>query len=485
MLLIKIFTKKSTIISNTLLLIMLSSIILIINNIYEHNLYSIAKTALFSYFVFYVTWAFHYKIRLNYYTIFLTATMLFYFGQFFLLLIGVEMDSGRTIIDGLLPYYKIIETGKYIINFMVVLHLGVIFSTFNINIYNYHFKQINNTHQLNSLSVNNFKKIAILLFIVSIIPSFLILIKNIQITLSQGYGQIFQSSHYVLGGLNNISRFVSRFTIPSFLMLFIAYKNDKRIIIICVIMIMYLIAYFLSGSRLAGVLLLSSLLLIRHYWYKPINIKASIIMVPIAFFGIGLLSSISKIRNLINTTNNINTFIIETFRNVILQNPIFLAIEEAGYTFLATTTVITYSPLIVPHYFGMSYINSILMLIPNLFWDVHPAANINTDIVFKSFLTKYGGIGSSFIAESYWNFGYFSLILSLAFGIFIGIITKNIAKYAASANSKMFYLSIYIGHLFLFYVRSDTVSFWRNFIYYGIVPLLIISLLSQIRTKRE
>ena len=138
MLLIKIFTKKSTIISNTLLLIMLSSIILIINNIYEHNLYSIAKTALFSYFVFYVTWAFHYKIRLNYYTIFLTATMLFYFGQFFLLLIGVEMDSGRTIIDGLLPYYKIIETGKYIINFMVVLHLGVIFSTFNINIYNYH-----------------------------------------------------------------------------------------------------------------------------------------------------------------------------------------------------------------------------------------------------------------------------------------------------------------------------------------------------------
>lgn len=119
------------------------------------------------------------------------------------------------------------------------------------------------------------------------------------------------------------------------------------------------------------------------------------------------------------------------------------------------------------------------MIFPNLFWNVHPAAATNTDIAFKGFLTQYGGIGSSFIAEAFWNFGYGSLFIALIFGILVGTLTKNISKYSWYQNSRMFYLSIFIAQICLFYVRSDTISFWRNFVYYGIAPLLLTVLLSK------
>ena len=158
--------------------------------------------------------------------------------------------------------------------------------------------------------------------------------------------------------------------------------------------------------------------------------------------------------------------------------------EEAGYTFLATSTIVTYSPSVIPFRYGYSYINSAAMIFPNLFWDVHPAALINTDIVFKGFLTQYGGIGSSFIAEAYWNFGYVSLFISFIFGILIGILSKKMAIYSMFKNSKMFYLTIYLAYISLFYIRSDTVSFWRNFIYYGVAPLLLIRLFSQMKKNK-
>lgn len=464
---------------NLLITIFISLILLFFNNFYPNTLRSIGILSIFSYVLFLTSWFNHNKVKINFYSLFLLFSYFFFFGQFFLMLLGVPMESGRTILDELIPTEMLIKTGELIINSMVLLHFGVLISSRNINRYaeksylDGESKGDPNDHG------NTFKKVSFMIFLVSIIPSIIILYQNFVITLTQGYGAIFQSERYTTGGFNNILRFVSLFAVPSFLMLLVAFKGSKKLKYINIILFVYLALYFMSGSRLNGVLLVSVLLLIKHYWFKTIKFKESIGLVVFLLIGLTILSTISEIRNALYVSSDIGNLLRETLRNIVVRNPIFTTMEEAGYTFLATATVVTYSPSVVPFQYGSSYINSFAMIFPNLFWDVHPAALTNTDIVFKGFLTQYGGIGSSFIAEAYWNFGYGSLIIALIFGILIGILTKKMAKYSLLKNSKMFYLTIYLAQISLFYVRSDTVGFWRDFVYYGIAPLILTTLLSQ------
>lgn len=451
-------------------------ILILIN--YKQDLYMIAYESIFIYFIFFITWFLHCKNKLNFYTIFLAFTYAFYFGQFLLLLLGIPFKTDRNIVSGLLPYDGILKTAILILIFMIILHLTVLLSTSNINKYSCTELKENNGNSKVIYKNYEFKKIALFMFYISIIPSFIDLIDNIKITFSSGYGAIFSSERYTLGGFDNILKFISLFTIPSFLMLFILYKNTKKLKIINLIFMVYIIMYFMSGSRLSGVLILTIILLIRHYWYKEFTNREFIKISIIAFVLIAIMSLISEIRNSIYISNDIGELIENSFKNIMYDNPIFIALEETGYTFLATATVITYCPIVVPFNKGASYLNSLLMLFPNLFWDVHPAAASNTDIVFRRFLTQYGGIGSSFIAEAYYNFGFLCILLAPLFGILIGILTKNIIKYSRQNNYSKFYLYIYVAQFTLFYVRSDTVSFWRNFVYYGVIPLCFLKLIS-------
>lgn len=463
---------------NLLATIFNSILLLLFTNLYPNTLQSIGIISIISYIMFLTSWFVHYKVKINYYSLFLVFSYFFFFGQFFLMLIGVPMESGRTILDELIPVQMIIKTGELILNSMILLHFGVLISSQNINIYNK--KKIDTSNNIISAHYDNgLKKVSLIFFLISIIPSLIILLQNFIITLTQGYGAIFHSERYTAGGFNNILRFISLLTIPAFLMMLIAFKNSKKLKYINIILGIYLILYFMSGSRLNGVLLLSVLLLIKQFWYKPINYKESIRLLMFLLIGFAILSTISEIRNTLYISSDIVYLLKETLRNIVVRNPIFTTMEEAGYTFLATAAVVTYSPAVVPFQYGYSYINGLAMIFPNIFWEVHPAALTNTDIVFKKFLTQYGGIGSSFIAEAYWNFGYGSIFIALIFGILIGVLTKKIAKYAWSENPKMFYLTIYIAQISLLYVRSDTVSFWRNLMYYGVVPLLLAKLLSQ------
>lgn len=466
---------------NIVITVLISAVFIFYSNFITQNFFTIGYTSLILYLMFFITWFNQCKDKINYYTIFLLFTYIFYFGQFLLLIIGAEFQYGSTILSGLLSEEDLFRTGVFIQNYMTILHLGVLISTTRINYYCNMEKLSKRKDLFSQKSEAAFKKVAITLFLISIVPTFMILINNIQITFTSGYGAIFQSESYTSGGFDNIERFFSQFIIPSFLMLLIAFKNNKKLKIINLFLFMYLALYFLSGSRLNGILVLAALVLIQHNWYKPYS-KQTILKISAYITAIILLVTIiSASRNAIATTDDPISLLTNIIENLFINNPLILALQEAGYTFLAITTVLTNCPSLVSYNFGQSYLDGFLMLFPNLFWDVHPAANTNTDIVFKGFLTKYGGMGSSFIAEAYFNFGMFSLLLAPLFGILIGILTKKIIKHSKEQNIIKFYLFIYIAQFSLFYVRSDTVSFWRNFIYYGIIPIFITVLLTKKR----
>ena len=315
---------------NLLVTILFSIILLLFTNFYPNTLQSIGVISATSYIMFLTSWFNHNKVKINYYSIFLVFTYFFYFGQFFLLLFNIPMESGRTILDGLVPTQMLIKTGELIINSMIVLHFGVLVSSQNNNRYFRNSILGSNEIEIPINYGDSFKTISYILFFVSIIPSIIILSENLVVTLTQGYGVIFQSDRYTTGGFDNILRFISLITIPSFLMMLVTFKESKKIKYINFIIMVYLVLKFMTGSRMDGVFMLSVFLLIRHYWYKPIKYKESIILVVLSIFGLVLLSAISEVRNVLHISRDLKYSLSETFMNIVVRNPIFTIMEEAG-----------------------------------------------------------------------------------------------------------------------------------------------------------
>jgi oligosaccharide repeat unit polymerase len=127
-------------------------------------------------------------------------------------------------------------------------------------------------------------------------------------------------------------------------------------------------------------------------------------------------------------------------------------------------------PVPINHVNGETYFASILRIFPNLFWDVHPVAKVSVDSVFKAFVTPYGGIGSSFIAEAYYNFGYPSIIIMPIIGWLLYKLFIMMSRSALDNDIGKGFLSIYIFSFSLFFIRSDTTPFWRNLVYFGVIP---------------
>ena len=98
----------------------------------------------------------------------------------------------------------------------------------------------------------------------------------------------------------------------------------------------------------------------------------------------------------------------------------------------------------------------------------------STDEVFKGFINTYGsGIGSSYIAEAYWNFGYFCLIVMFIFGLLLGRLNVSLNKAMSNRDYIKIFMFMYIFVCIAFYVRSDTRTFYRNFVWFCL-PLVFV-----------
>lgn len=105
---------------------------------------------------------------------------------------------------------------------------------------------------------------------------------------------------------------------------------------------------------------------------------------------------------------------------------------------------------------------------------------ISIDEVFSPYYTvTNAGCGASFIAEGYWNFGYFSVLFFIALGYVWGTLSNRFkqlcnSKYVKPEN---FFVIVYLMYYMIFLVRSESIELGRSFVYYAVIPILISKLL--------
>ncbi len=153
---------------------------------------------------------------------------------------------------------------------------------------------------------------------------------------------------------------------------------------------------------------------------------------------------------------------------------------------------IAYTIELVPKFrefqWGADYLYALFTVVPNLFWKLHPTVDRGLAglwlawAVRPEFAAIGGGLGYSFIAEAYLNFGWFGAPIAL--GV-IGFLFAKFTLWAAKSKEpdRMAAVASFIS-FFLFFARAESGVMVRSVVWYSWFPYLSVCLLSRLRSKK-
>jgi oligosaccharide repeat unit polymerase len=164
-----------------------------------------------------------------------------------------------------------------------------------------------------------------------------------------------------------------------------------------------------------------------------------------------------------------------------LDDPLSSSVSEMGHSLVTVTHTMTLVPETRPYDYGESYLYALTTIIPNLGWAVHPSVShgllsdwlINT--VDRVTAAAGGGLGFSFIAEAYLNFGTFGgpIWLGLTGFALVWLFLKadgnDPAKHAFAAS--------FLSFLFVF-TRGESAIVARGLVWYALVPYALACLMT-------
>lgn len=320
------------------------------------------------------------------------------------------------------------------------------------------------------------RTVAWILFFISVVPTFYLLVKDFKTVLSIGYGATLEATT----GLDRLFTLISGFFVSSILLLYM-FEKKKRLLVY-IIIISYLAMQLMGGSRIVIFRLAIVFLLIGQFYFHSLNKRKWILIVILSVAATLVLSLVSSIRNYLYLAADIHQLITTSLQNLLKNNFIAASINEMGNTQLINALVMDKCPSVEPFQLGFSYIKMLWAIIPNFIGDAY-TGYIGIDITFSPYYTlTNAGMGASYISEGYWNFGYLSLIAFLFFGMLLAWVVKKFEYYANTKDSPIkLYLTVYVLYFVLFLVRSESLEFGRSFVYYAIVPVI----LSLIRIKKS
>lgn len=308
------------------------------------------------------------------------------------------------------------------------------------------------------------------LLLISVVPTFYELYKDVTTVFFNGYSDTLGNAT----GIDKIFVLISGFYPSAILILYCFEEKRRRTVYFA--LGSYVLLQLLGGSRIAVFRLAIVLLVISNLYRKEISKKRAVMICIFGLVGVFVFSFVSSARNYIYLASNVQLFLKETATDLLENNFIFAAIKEMGNTQVINTLVYALCPKKVDYRYGMSFVRSIYSVLPNFL----NLEYISIDEVFSPYYTvTNAGCGASFIAEGYWNFGYFSVLFFIALGYVWGTLSNRFkqlcnSKYVKPEN---FFVIVYLMYYMIFLVRSESIELGRSFVYYAVIPILISKLL--------
>lgn len=416
--------------------------------------------------------------KINLCTIFLILCFLFYFGQF------VEFCVWGIVENKALNIMKSFKRTEMVrVSFITLIYVHTLQSGMLIV---GRLKKEKRTHvKFDYLDINIIRVCAWLIYIAAYPFALYYQYSRFRYSKIWGYGSTLYSNLASSSQLLRFGEFFTGFVISMYILLIIAYKGKRSVYVVIVSIIPYITFYVLSGSRLQAALLLITLVLIRHHWFEPINIKDIFTILFIGIIGAYAITISSQIRNYLGMYDSVLFAVKSALENTSLLTVFKHIFDEFGCQIVSIACVMLNCPDPISFNYGKLYLYGIEIIVPNLLGYKRIFFTENTDDAFKYLINNGNtGLGSSFISESFYSFGLCGILMVFLFGIIVRKVSQRLEN-SNHANILRIFAGFYIAYRLIFTVRGDTFNILSSVIQYCLFPILLIWIMNRFANREK
>lgn len=305
---------------------------------------------------------------------------------------------------------------------------------------------------------------------------------DIGLAMSSGYGALYQQNAGT--GLAAGPALLAEFLIPATIFILIGSQGRRLDVLVSAFVVSANAALELTlGYRAFAVWPVLAYVWAYHRTVRPV--PRIVILGGGTFLMAVVFPLVAAIRNTPGASRTSLAYLWHSYRAI--DSPVISILSEIGGSMATVAYTIELVPQVRPFEHGLSYFYAATTVLPNVFGgDVHPAIahgtasswlvwNVNPYIAARG-----GGLGYSFIAEAFLNFGWLGspvalALIGLAFGGFFWWSAPpydaNPLKIALAAS----FLSV-LSH----YARGEAIDVVRPLVWYCLVPSGLVLVLSSV-----
>lgn len=323
------------------------------------------------------------------------------------------------------------------------------------------------------LTSTNLRQIGWALVTISIIPNVVLLSRAVVVVITSGYEGLYLGEAQV--GVGAAPSIIAMLVIPgALLVLGGAGGRTFEIRAVASIVGTYATVQFVLGGRSSATLSLVAFAWLWHRVVKPIPTRLLVGGAAALMFVI--FPTVFVVRSMTGMDRFNPSVMLDTYLQI--ENPIIGAISEIGGTARTIAHTIELVPVKRGHGYGEGFLYALATIVPNFFWSIHPtvargvAATWLIAEVEPYAAAHGGGLGYSFIAEAYLEFGWFGApVVMLLYGLAIAG-GECWARRSGSA-ARMATMAAFLS-FFLRFPRDETASMVRPLVWYILLPYLVV-----------
>jgi uncharacterized protein YjeT (DUF2065 family) len=347
---------------------------------------------------------------------------------------------------------------------LVSVHLGALFGL------RYHSDELGAAVDSSPLNERALRIVGLGLIAVGIVPFFIQLKGSVSTVISGGYMALYQRD-IKAGGAFSAIEILADLVLSGVFFLCPASKNRPRARRAAVSLLLINAASLLFvGLRGFATMPLASL---AWLWDRTIaRLPRILLVVGTVIVLVGIFPFVRSTREL--SAEERRGVSARSTYSELDTHPAIDAIAEMGGSIVPLAFTLELVPAHHDYELGVGYLYAVLSLVPNLFWEKHPSAVHGAPSIWlietidPAAARSGSGLGFSFIAEAFLNFGPFGVPL-VSFLIVYGIVRlwlwaergRNPARFAVVAS---------LLPSLLFCARSEILGLPRQLVWYGLAP---------------
>jgi oligosaccharide repeat unit polymerase len=322
-----------------------------------------------------------------------------------------------------------------------------------------------------------------LVLAVSVGPLMILFRDSLLTVLSGGYQALYQKD-VGRAGVGSALEILSAFVVPGSFLLLAAGKGRKVEVVVAILVLSIHAAIVLFLGFRGGAIM--PLVPAAWVWERRVaRLPRTLLAVIAAVLLIVVFPLVRETRMAPGKERTSTSYLVNAYSEV--QNPLASMVSELGKSMITIAYTLELVPRERGYELGAGYAYGLLTVMPSLFWERHPVvvhglAGAWLIQTIDPYVAEHGGgIGFSFIAEAFLNFG----VLGVPFvALLTGYLVVQFFLWGERGGAARLAIVAAFVPTLLFYARGEFADLPRALVWYSLAPYAACLLLERMLRTR-